>query len=310
MHTAAACFAAGAAGIVLDNQLLLTRESPLRGKRGRGSGPWTAARPVFGSALGATFRALRGDSAMTDILSRMEAAELIAHEDLDQARESWRAALNQSVDWERRRAVVAGRAGRRIRLRLCRSYVTVGGVANGDASLGCRPLPAGQRTLALAAGGPLAESHGTRYPIVQGPMTRVSDRARFAEAVAEAGALAVPGPGPDAWRGGPPPFCTRPPSSWPGALGRRHPRVRPAGAARGAARGRPGAPAPVRPDRRRAARPGEGAGGRTGSPPTCTCPRPACCGCSCRTAPGGSCSRAASAAGTSGRGRASCSGRR
>ncbi len=29
LHTAAACVAAGAAGVVLDNQLLLTRESPL-----------------------------------------------------------------------------------------------------------------------------------------------------------------------------------------------------------------------------------------------------------------------------------------
>ena len=35
----------------------------------------------------------------------------------------------------------------------------------------------------------MAESHGTRYPIVQGPMTRVSDRADFALAVAEGGGL-------------------------------------------------------------------------------------------------------------------------
>ncbi|HLC21431.1 MAG TPA: beta-ketoacyl synthase N-terminal-like domain-containing protein, partial [Candidatus Methylomirabilis sp.] len=36
---------------------------------------------------------------------------------------------------------------------------------------------------------PLAASHGTRYPIVQGPMTRVSDTAAFAADVAEGGAL-------------------------------------------------------------------------------------------------------------------------
>ena len=41
----------------------------------------------------------------------------------------------------------------------------------------------------LAEGAPLAQSHGTRYPLVQGPMTRVSDRAEFAAAVAEGGAL-------------------------------------------------------------------------------------------------------------------------
>src|ERR671925_403884 len=46
-----------------------------------------------------------------------------------------------------------------------------------------------QHVTPLAEGAPLAWSHGTRYPIVQGPMTRVSDRAEFAASVAEAGAL-------------------------------------------------------------------------------------------------------------------------
>ena len=41
----------------------------------------------------------------------------------------------------------------------------------------------------MAEGAPLAQSHGTAYPLVQGPMTRVSDRAEFAAAVAEGGAL-------------------------------------------------------------------------------------------------------------------------
>jgi len=41
----------------------------------------------------------------------------------------------------------------------------------------------------LAESAPLARDHGLRYPIAQGPMTRVSDRAGFAEAVARGGAL-------------------------------------------------------------------------------------------------------------------------
>jgi acyl transferase domain-containing protein/NAD(P)-dependent dehydrogenase (short-subunit alcohol dehydrogenase family) len=48
---------------------------------------------------------------------------------------------------------------------------------------------AAQRLRPLAEAAPLAASHGTRYPIVQGPMTRVSDRAEFGAAVSEAGAL-------------------------------------------------------------------------------------------------------------------------
>ncbi|MHA7875447.1 SDR family NAD(P)-dependent oxidoreductase [Roseivivax sp.] len=41
----------------------------------------------------------------------------------------------------------------------------------------------------LGAGTPLAADHGTEFPIVQGPMTRVSDTAPFAQSVAEGGAL-------------------------------------------------------------------------------------------------------------------------
>ena len=43
--------------------------------------------------------------------------------------------------------------------------------------------------LVLGEAAPLARYHGTRYPIVQGPMTHVSDRPAFVQAVAEAGAL-------------------------------------------------------------------------------------------------------------------------
>src|SRR5262249_6543950 len=72
---------------------------------------------------------------------------------------------------------------------LAERFWTVGGVFEGmrqaieshvRSAAACRPLDEGS---------PLARSHGTRYPIVQGPMTRVSDRADFAAAVADAGAL-------------------------------------------------------------------------------------------------------------------------
>jgi acyl transferase domain-containing protein/NAD(P)H-dependent flavin oxidoreductase YrpB (nitropropane dioxygenase family)/NADP-dependent 3-hydroxy acid dehydrogenase YdfG len=54
-------------------------------------------------------------------------------------------------------------------------------------ALGAAPGPV--RPDALAADGPLARALGTRLPIAQGPMTRVSDRAGFASAVAEHGGL-------------------------------------------------------------------------------------------------------------------------
>ncbi len=58
MHTAAACFAAGAAGIVLDNQLLLTRESPLQGKTGAGRDHGRQRDPVCRLVVGRHFPSL------------------------------------------------------------------------------------------------------------------------------------------------------------------------------------------------------------------------------------------------------------
>ena len=43
-----------------------------------------------------------------------------------------------------------------------------------------------RRLAPLGPGSPLAADHGILYPIAQGPMTRVSDRAAFAAAVADA----------------------------------------------------------------------------------------------------------------------------
>jgi hypothetical protein len=72
---------------------------------------------------------------------------------------------------------------------LAARYVTVGGVV--QAVQGDRRPPRGRGGGRPAAGrGPgVAGPHGTRYPIAQGPMTRVSDRAEFAAAVAEGGGL-------------------------------------------------------------------------------------------------------------------------
>ena len=92
------------------------------------------------------------------------------------------------VGWDSLESGSCRRPGRRLRGALARRFRTVGGIvaalrsAVADACGPCGGEPARE-------GAPLAASHGTRYPIVQGPMTRVSDRAEFAAAVAEGGAL-------------------------------------------------------------------------------------------------------------------------
>ncbi len=50
-------------------------------------------------------------------------------------------------------------------------------------------IAAAARTRPLAVGAPFAAARGLRHPVAQGPMTRVSDRAAFARAVADEGGL-------------------------------------------------------------------------------------------------------------------------
>src|SRR5262249_28536658 len=68
-----------------------------------------------------------------------------------------------------------------------------GGAVGGIVQAGERGLDEGlggaRRVRPPAEGGPRAVAHATRYPIVQGPMTRVSDNVPFALAVAEGGGL-------------------------------------------------------------------------------------------------------------------------
>ncbi|HXG13412.1 MAG TPA: SDR family NAD(P)-dependent oxidoreductase [Gemmataceae bacterium] len=72
---------------------------------------------------------------------------------------------------------------------LAERYRTVAGIAQALIERARQQVETARRLTPLAEGAPLAVRHGTRYPIVQGPMTRVSDTAAFAEAVARAGGL-------------------------------------------------------------------------------------------------------------------------
>jgi acyl transferase domain-containing protein/NAD(P)H-dependent flavin oxidoreductase YrpB (nitropropane dioxygenase family)/NAD(P)-dependent dehydrogenase (short-subunit alcohol dehydrogenase family) len=180
LHTVAAAWAAGAAGAVLDGQLLLARESSLpdalRAQIDSTDGSETA---VLGSDLGAPFRVYSrpGLAPVEDLRQRAAALS---------DRDAWHAAVREGVA---RNGVLPLGQDAAFAADLARRFGTVGGIvgalrrAVADASASVR------RRNPLAEDGALAQSHGTRFPIVQGPMTRVSDRAEFAAAVAEAGAL-------------------------------------------------------------------------------------------------------------------------
>ncbi|MGB7796333.1 MAG: SDR family NAD(P)-dependent oxidoreductase [Pseudonocardiaceae bacterium] len=194
-HSAAACAMAGAAGVVLDVQLALTRESrlpePVKAVITRMEGTETVC---VGQETGQRWRLYErpGHTAAEELrtLERELAAEDLAAEDPGPSRsEAWRAGLAGLVGWAGPgNAWLLGQDAA-FAARLAGRFHTVRGVLDGLRQAVDGHLASAAAARPLAEHGPLASSHGTRYPIVQGPMTRVSDVSAFAREVAQAGAL-------------------------------------------------------------------------------------------------------------------------
>lgn len=191
-NSASAVVAAGAAGVVLDNQLLLTRESPLN----EAERAWAAAcdggetRQV-GGELKAPYRLTAGPQSES-VKQLAAAGQALAGDDFpdDERVFRWRLAVKEAIGQQAADAPIH-LWGQDVALAktLADRFVTVAGVlqeverrieSNRRAACELKPL---------AADAPLAQSHNTRYPLLQGPMTRVSDRAEFSAAVAKAGGL-------------------------------------------------------------------------------------------------------------------------
>jgi acyl transferase domain-containing protein/NAD(P)H-dependent flavin oxidoreductase YrpB (nitropropane dioxygenase family)/NAD(P)-dependent dehydrogenase (short-subunit alcohol dehydrogenase family) len=189
LHTVGAAYVAGAAGAVLDAQLLLARESPipasLRATLAGFDGSQTA---TLGAQLGAPFRAhsrpgLKG-------LERLRDAEAQLAPGLG-APEEWRAAVRQHVAGQDPDVAGVLPLGQDAAFAadLAQRFGNVAGIVDGLRRAIADTCAALGRGNPLAQGAGVAQSHRTRYPLVQGPMTRVSDRAEFAAAVAQGGAL-------------------------------------------------------------------------------------------------------------------------
>ena len=187
-HSAAACAAAGAAGVVLDAQLALTRESRLPAELTADIARMDGSETVcVGQEQRWRIYGRLGGTALERV-RRLE--RTLAAEDAGRQRAAaWHEGLGGLVGGSspddawllgQDAAFAAGLAAR---------FHTVAGVLTGLRQSVEEHLALAAGLRPLAANGPLAGSHRTRYPIVQGPMTRVSDVPAFAEKVAEAGAL-------------------------------------------------------------------------------------------------------------------------
>jgi NAD(P)H-dependent flavin oxidoreductase YrpB (nitropropane dioxygenase family) len=183
-HVAAACAAVGVAGGVLESQLLLLDElrlpAPLRTLIGNLAGSETVA--VGDGERGEYFRILvrPGHVAARQFVTEADGLQRDALRARALGRLGWGdptqglLPIGQEVafaaPWRKR----YGHLG--AILEAIRHAVT------GHVRVAAAHPP-------LASGAPLAQALGLTYPIVQGPMTRVSDTAEFALAVAAGGGL-------------------------------------------------------------------------------------------------------------------------
>ncbi|WP_322768255.1 polyketide synthase, partial [Frankia sp. Cr1] len=170
-HTAAAAVAGGAHGVVLDVQLALVREMEPR------------------TDVAAAIRAMDGSETTVIAGHRvyvrpdLPVAHLDGH-DLDTAAVANRLGARDL----RAQFLPVGQDGAFAAL-LADRHITAGGVVAAVREAIREHLTAAARLAPLAPGAPFAVDRGLRVPVAQGPMTRVSDRAQFARAVADGGGL-------------------------------------------------------------------------------------------------------------------------
>lgn len=184
--TVSAAVLAGATGVVLREHLWLTRESPL-GKRDA--------------------RALsRCDGSETlQIGDASRSYRILAHHNrpaMNELRRKWASGQDWFSEFVRLQLSTHNEVGDGLAPELIPAGQDIafsGSLANANVTVGHvigrfraaldEAVPMARQQRALAPMGPLCQELGTRYPIVQGPMTRVSDGVEFCASVARAGAL-------------------------------------------------------------------------------------------------------------------------
>jgi NAD(P)H-dependent flavin oxidoreductase YrpB (nitropropane dioxygenase family) len=192
LHTAAACYAGGAHGVVLDNQMLLTRESPLSQRLKNRLITFDGSETVcIGEELGQTYRVCTrlGLPVVKELQSLERNLSKRAHH-RSQVADDWHQAIARRIGWDsaEKNLLLMGQ-DIAFAASLGKRFVTVSGILQAVRKTVESHIKQACRHQPFSEGSPLAQSHRTRYPIVQGPMARISDNPAFALQVAEKGAL-------------------------------------------------------------------------------------------------------------------------
>lgn len=179
LHTTAACYAAGASGVVVTNQLSLATESPLPFELKVKIEQMDGTEPSILNLEGSQTYRLYGrpnhplmESLTGKALSVVRQQLLASRTEVNPI--NWIFPLAQDVAFASS---------------LAKRYGSVAGILDALKLACIEHVSSAKLEKPLAPNSELAKSHGSRYPIVQGAMTRVSDCADFAFKVAEGGGL-------------------------------------------------------------------------------------------------------------------------
>ena len=191
LNTAAACYAGGAAGIVLDSQLYLTKESPFSDgikkhlKRMDGSETICLGnKPILCRIYNRP--GLKIDDASLNIDQQPENTGDTEYNAVSLLRQH----IQKHMVWdEAENSLWLIGQDIAFAVSLAKRFGTVGSILHAIRVTISEHVQTVKSLKILNEGSPLATSHGTRYPIVQGPMARISDKAAFLAQVAEGGAL-------------------------------------------------------------------------------------------------------------------------
>ena len=179
LHTAAAAYLAGAAGIVLCEQLWLTEDSGFAAEE----------KKVWEHFDGSETICLSHGQLHFRCWSRLRAGKVRELESLAGADNQWQETVHQWLVNPNDHDIKPCGQDIGLASSLAGEFGTVKGILAALRDSVSKQLGSARKKHPLSRDSSLAEIHGTRYPIVQGPMARVSDIVPFAKAVATAGGL-------------------------------------------------------------------------------------------------------------------------
>lgn len=190
LHTVAACYAAGAAGTVLDWQLALVRESSfpedLKSLLAKMDGSESVC---IGQSLGRAYRVYAKPSSPALIHLQEEESRLGLMENKTERLIQWHNIIAQYASRKHFDGLLLIGQDIVFASILNRRFRSVAGLLYGLRCSITEHCQIAKELRPLNEDSTLAKAHNTRYPIVQGPMSRISDTPAFAAAIAEAGGL-------------------------------------------------------------------------------------------------------------------------